>query len=180
MTTTGLAVAYDSAGDQTYATVVTDYLLRPLNAAADGQPWTELAVHSGAAFGFDGFVDGYLAGPYDAIPYGRLHAPREDALRVTARWGWSGIPDPIRQACLAAGLAAAVPAGLPAGVAGSPEAGSELRLLSKLDPDVMVAVRPYKRAWGRSEHERANGERACPARSHRSPATCRAARSPRG
>lgn len=34
------------------------------------------------------------------------------------------------------------------GVLGSPEMGGEIRLLAKLDPDVQVLVRPYKRWWG--------------------------------
>ena len=38
----------------------------------------------------------------------------------------------------------------PFGVAGSPDAGSEMRLLARVDPDVAVALEPYRRRiWTR-------------------------------
>jgi hypothetical protein len=35
----------------------------------------------------------------------------------------------------------------PAGVAGSPETGSEVRLLARVDPDVAVSLKDYIRWW---------------------------------
>jgi hypothetical protein len=82
-TTTGLIVKTDSAGDGTYATTwaSTDYELQPLNAAADGQAytWTRIAA-----------VDRYL------FPTVGKVAP----LQVTAKFGWSEIPDEVEQACI--------------------------------------------------------------------------------
>lgn len=127
MTTTDLAVAYDGVGDQSYSSAITAYRLLPVNAAADERPWTQLAVRSSSAVQPTALGDG---------------------LRITARWGWSGIPDAIRKACLLQASRLSSRRDSPFGVAGSPEVGSELRLLARLDPDVSVAVRPYRRVWG--------------------------------
>lgn len=82
-TTTGLIVKTDSVGDGTYATTwaSTDYELQPLNADANGQAycWTRI-----------GAVDRYL------FPTSGKVAP----LQVTAKFGWSAIPDEVEQACI--------------------------------------------------------------------------------
>lgn len=82
-TTTGLIVKTDTAGDGTYATTwaSTDYELQPLNADANGQAycWTRLAA-----------VDRYV------FPVAGKVAP----LQVTAKFGWSQIPDEVEQACI--------------------------------------------------------------------------------
>jgi hypothetical protein len=141
MTTVGLVVEFDGAADHTYSTAITDYLLRPLNASAKGRPATELVIHASAAnpllgsFGALGGLAG-VGGPYGL---------REDALRVTARWGWTAVPDAVKEATLLQASRILSRRNSPHGIAGSPEAGSETRLLAKLDPDVMVALRPYCR-----------------------------------
>lgn len=127
MSQADLTVGYDTAADQTWSDAVTNYQLRPANAFADGRPWTELWVRSASTVQPAGAADG---------------------VRVTARWGWTGVPDAIRQACLIQASRLLKRRDSPFGVAGSPEAGSELRLLARLDPDVAVAVRPYRRVWG--------------------------------
>lgn len=82
-TTVGLIVKTDSSGDGTYATTwsSTDYELQPLNASADGgaYAWTRIAA-----------VDRYL------YPTAGKVAP----LQVTAKFGWSSIPDEVEQACI--------------------------------------------------------------------------------
>lgn len=82
-TTTGLIVATDSNEDSTYATTwaSTDYQLEPLNANTDqvAHAWWRLVA-----------VDRYL------FP---VHA-RRATLRVTARFGWSAVPDEVTEACL--------------------------------------------------------------------------------
>ena len=127
MTSTGLVVRFDDAEDQTYTTTLTDYVLRPVNAASEGLPWSELWVRSSSA---------------------ELPTAREDGMRITAIWGWSGVPDAIRQACLLQASRLLARRDSPFGIAGSPETGSEVRLLARLDPDVAVALRPYRRMWG--------------------------------
>ncbi|MBL8926321.1 MAG: hypothetical protein JNM77_08780 [Pseudonocardia sp.] len=124
MTTTDLAVAFDSDGDETYADTITAHTLRNRNAAAEGRPWTELAILSTS----------------DVQP---TDAP--DAVRVTAVWGWSAVPDAVKQATLLQASRLLVRRDSPYGVAGSPEAGTEIRLLERLDPDVAVVLAPYRR-----------------------------------
>lgn len=127
MSTTGLVVAFDSDGDESYSTTITDYVLEPRNAQADQRPWTELVVKSTSAIKPSACADG---------------------MRITALWGWDEVPAAIEQACLLQAARLLKRRDSPFGVAGSPEAGNELRLLAKLDPDVAVAVRPYRRIWG--------------------------------
>lgn len=84
-TTAGLVIKTDTGGNGTYATTwaSTDYELLPLNGIADGQPW-----------------------PYNRIrTIGTQRFPcytwnRPAQLQVTAKWGWSAVPDPVYQACL--------------------------------------------------------------------------------
>lgn len=103
---------------------LTEYTLEPVNAAADGEPWTSLV--------------------FDAAPY---PACVRNGNTVTASWGWTEVPDPIKQACLLQGARFFTRRNAPFGVAGSPELGSEVRLQAKVDPDVAVSIGPYTRWW---------------------------------
>jgi hypothetical protein len=129
MTTTGLLVAVDILDDLTYSSSVDSaYVIEgPRNAAAKGRPWTELVIH-------------------------RLSSVQptwtENCVKVTARWGWSSVPTTIKQATLLQASRILARRDSPFGVAGSPEVGSEMRLLARLDVDVAVAVAPYRRWWG--------------------------------
>jgi len=119
--TTSLVVASSPNWvDDPVAVDAADYTLLPLNAAADGRPWEriELAATSGAT-----------------------------RLQVTGLWGWSAVPDTIKQATLIQALRFVRRRDAPFGVAGSPELGSELRLLAQVDPDVELMLSGYKRRW---------------------------------
>lgn len=128
-TTTGLVVATDDARTGDYATTWTlnsDFYLSPTNAAAAGQPWSRLA----------------------AITYGGRRFPTfERAVKVTALWGPTETPAGIKQATLLQASRLWLRKQAPFGVAGSPDMGSEVRLLAKLDPDVEALVRPFRRQW---------------------------------
>lgn len=97
--------------------------LYPLNAAAELKPWTQLVIPDDVRLSLDRpFVD------------------------IAEHWGWLAVPD-------TAEMATAIQAGRFAkrrdalfGVAGSPDAGSELRLLARLDPDVAVMCQVLRRA----------------------------------
>lgn len=58
------------------------------------------------------------------------------------------IPAEIKLACLIQASRLVTRKDAPFGIAGSPDVGSEMRLLAKLDPDVQVLVRPHKSWWG--------------------------------
>lgn len=127
MTNVGLAVAFDAAGDGTYSTTVAAYLLRPVNAAQKGRPWTLLAVPDRS---------------------GTLLSCLDGGVRVTARWGWTAVPSAVKEAVLLQTSRLLLRRDLPfgAGVAGSPAVGSVVvRLLPELDPDVEVTLRDYRR-----------------------------------
>ena len=126
-TTTDLAVAVDRDGDGTFEetfVLETDYRLSPFNATATGRPWTTLEAITGNYF-----------------PQG------ERRVRVTARWGYSAVPASVKQATLIQASRLWKRKDSPYGIAGSPELGNELRLLSTLDPDVQALLRPYRHTW---------------------------------
>jgi hypothetical protein len=97
--------------------VTTSVVLYPLNAAAKGRPWTMMKVTSA------------------------------EVVTVHAIFGWTAVPATIVQATLLQASRLVKRRDAPFGVAGSPEMGSEIRLLAKLDPDVEVMIRPYRRYW---------------------------------
>lgn len=69
---------------------------------------------------------------------------------VQTQFGWPSIPTTVTQATLLQAARLIRRREAPFGIAGSPDAGgSELRLLAMADPDVMVALRPYRRDWPR-------------------------------
>jgi hypothetical protein len=127
--TTDLEVDFDLAEDLTFSTALTsgDWRLHPLNALAEGEPWTHIEIRHDAS-----------AQPPTSI----------GAVRVTGLWGWASVPDDIVQACLLQVSRIFERRQSPFGVAGSPADGSELRLLERLDPDVAVLVRNRRRMWG--------------------------------
>lgn len=127
-TTTSLVVKTDSANDGTFATTLTlntDYRLAPYNAGLDGKPWRYLVAESGVVF-----------------------PTCERGVEVTAKWGWTTVPTIVKQACLIQAARFFTRKNSPYGVAGSPDMGNELRLLSSLDPDVRVLLQPVTRYWG--------------------------------
>ena len=120
MTTTDLVV--EIAG-----TAVTAFTLEPRNAAAEGKPWELLVVDTDSP----------------TTPTGD-----EYEAAATANWGWTAVPATVEQATLLQGSRFMARREAPFGVAGSPELGSEVRLLARVDVDVAVMLGPYVRWWG--------------------------------
>lgn len=127
MDTTGLTVAFDTEGDETYSTAITLWATRPVNAAQYNRPWHDLVLR-----------------PPDGVEVTDTDA----GVRVTARWGWTAVPNAVKEATLLQASRLLSRRDSPFGVAGSPDAGSEVRLLAKVDPDVEVALAPYRRSNG--------------------------------
>lgn len=126
MIVTGAAVVGDY-GDYSWGTSLTSYDFMPRNAPAKGRPYTEIWFRTTGS---------------------TLPVTLEDGVRVTARWGWSAVPDTIELATRLQVARLHARRDAPFGVAGSPEQGSELRLLDRLDPDVAQMIRAYYRWWG--------------------------------
>lgn len=117
-TDVGLSVLVDEVN------IVTEFVKEPQNAAPKGRPWTRIRFTADSEF----------------YP---TKSPHE--VTVTARYGWADIPDAIRKATLLQSTRLFSRRVSPFGVAGSPELGSELRLLNQVDPDVAVSLRDFRR-----------------------------------
>lgn len=108
-TTDGLVIEYDAGADGTYSTawtVATDVQLEPLNGVVGGAPgwpyWRLRTLASSFAI---------------SEPRGRA------SLRITAKWGWADVPDPVYQSCLILASETFKLATAPFGVAGFGEFG---------------------------------------------------------
>lgn len=86
--------------------------------------------------------------PYTTLISTASLSTDEDAVEITALWGWNAVPDTIVQATLIQAHRFYMRQHAAFGVAGSPELGNELRLLERIDADVAVMLRPYTRHWG--------------------------------
>jgi hypothetical protein len=105
---------------------IDDYVLEPRNAAAKGRPWERMVIRPSSTY----------------VPTGLV-----DQAAFTASWGWTEVPDPVKEATLMQASRFTARRNSPYGIAGSPDEGSEMRLLARLDPDVAVVVGPYRRWW---------------------------------
>lgn len=129
--TTGLVIKTDTTGDGTYTTTwaVSDYRLEPANAAvvADGDTGDPYAWWRIEA------IDRYT---FPTV--GRRHT-----LQVTARFGWSGLPDEVHEACLLKSAKLYKRRSSPEGVAGFGEFG--VVRIGRQDPDVMELLGPLRK-----------------------------------
>jgi hypothetical protein len=119
MDVTGLDVQAENGG-------IDSYTLHPINARQKGKPYEQLVVHADST----------------VKPSG------ERLVTMTAPWGWTAYPTAVKEATLLQGSRFHFRRFSPAGVAGSPDTGSEVRLLARLDPDVAVSLKDYIRWWG--------------------------------
>jgi hypothetical protein len=129
-TTTDLVVTVDTDGDgDADQTLVngTDFDLWPANAPADGLTWTRLVLRGAASA---------------AWPTGYHRA-----VTITARWGWPAVPAAIKVATRFQAARFFARRNATFGVAGSPEMGSEMRLLERLDPDLVTSLAKFRRPW---------------------------------
>jgi hypothetical protein len=127
MTVTSLVVKVDEDGDGTFEetlTIDTDFRMFPYNAAADGVPWSHIVLEDGVSF-----------------------PTQLRGVEVTAKWGWSSVPVLVKQACLVQAARFFQRRNAPFGIAGSPEMGSEMRLLAMVDPDVALMLSSVVRHW---------------------------------
>lgn len=120
-------IATDDNFNQTYSTVwaTSDYMVEPVNNPRRGWPYTRLLAIGAFIF------------PYN-LP---------QSVRVKAVWGWSAIPSEIEMATRLQAARLFVRRQSPFGIAGTPELGT-VRLGSRLDPDVEVLLRPFRKtSW---------------------------------
>lgn len=125
-TTTGLVIKTDTAGDGTYATTwaSTDYQLEPLNANLTDAAYAWWRIVA---------IDRYTY-PSSA---------RRPTLQVTAKFGWSAIPDEVTEACLLKAASLFKRKDAPFGIAGFGDFGAVR--IGRADPDVIDLLGPYRR-----------------------------------
>lgn len=127
-------IPIDDLMDQTGLTVsvtagaITQFTAYPVNAAQRSRPWTRLAVSKDSLVKPKGLVS---------------------EVTVTGKWGWTAVPDVVKLCTKLQAARLFKRRDAPFGIAGSPDTGSELRLLAKVDPDLAVSLRPYIR-WDRA------------------------------
>lgn len=111
-------------------TIESDFYLEPMNAAADGQPWTGIRT---------------IARPfiYTLAERAAGWAGFDGRITVTGKWGWAATPPEIVQATsiLASRLLRRAREAPFAVVGGSD--GEAIRL-ARLDPDVAMLIAPYE------------------------------------
>lgn len=122
---TGITVAFDATGNGSYTTPCTTFRAEPVNAPTKGVPYTSLLFDLG------------VVPPLNA--YG---------VQVTVAWGWAAIPSAVVLANMIQAARFVKRRDSPFGIAGSPEMGNEMRLLAKLDPDLIVMLAEYNLRTG--------------------------------
>ncbi len=100
---------------------VTSWSYEPDNALADGEPYQRLVVTGRSC-------------------------PGQLSLTSPA-WGWTAVPSAVSVGLLLMAARLAARRGAPFGTAGSPSDGSEIRLLARLDPDMLTTLKPLRRKW---------------------------------
>lgn len=123
----GLVVKTDTTGDGSYATTwdSADYQLEPLNAETvdSAYAWWRIVAVDEKTF-----------------PVSRFRP----TLQVTAKWGWSAVPDDVQLACLIKSSALFERRNSPQGVAGFGDMGV-VRISRYGDPDVVELLSAYTR-----------------------------------
>lgn len=115
-TTSGLIIATDDDDDGVFETTWTtaDYELRPLNGMMNGRTgWPYWQI--GAA----GFSK-------------RFHSTRHANVQVTAMWGWTSVPTPVKEACLMLGADTFQVKDTRLGIAGADQFGTIVRVRDSL------------------------------------------------
>jgi hypothetical protein len=96
----------------------------PYNAASQGAAYTKLVFAQGVV-----------------LPNG------DGQLKVNAKWGWITVPTTVKNACLLQASRYVKRRDSPLGVAGFAEMGGVMRVLAKLDPDVIMMLNAFMRHW---------------------------------
>lgn len=124
-TTTGLAIYTDASGDGVYEDTWTtsDYYLRPYNVK-NGQPYYAIETRIGGNFIFP------------TVPHG---------VKITATWGFTAVPDQIKQACILQSERLFKRFATPLGSSGMTALGEVRLQIPNADGDVLALLKPYVR-----------------------------------
>lgn len=111
----------------------------------DGTPEITLAANTDFRLATNKTVPGWPFTGIQITSFGTHTLPRgvTEGVEVIGTRGWPAIPEPVKAAALLQCSRIHARRQSPYGVAGSPEGGI-VRLLSRLDPDVELMLRPYR------------------------------------
>lgn len=115
----------DDDGDGTYETTWTantDYQLQPLNASLQSRPYRRIVAVGGKTF--------------PLVPL-----PDPPSVQINGTWGWSAIPDDVREACVLLSMRQFARYNAALGVVGFAEMAVQVRAV---DPDVRDLLNPYQ------------------------------------
>lgn len=123
------ALLTDQDGDGTFEqswTENTGFVLEPLNAAADGWPYTQIRLHPSSTVSFPASF------------------PR--SVKLTGKFGWSEVPDPVQRACgLLASKILKRSREDPLGAAEAMALGGAVVRMTEADPMVSRLLAPFIR-----------------------------------
>lgn len=123
--TTTVTVKTDNDGDGIFETTLvqgTDYQLEPLDAILRGKPFRRIVAIGGKSFPI-------------------VFAPNRALVQVTAFWGFSYIPDDVREACVLLSMRGFARLNAALGVVGFADMAFQVRAV---DPDVRDLLAPYR------------------------------------
>ena len=124
--TTTITIKIDSAGDGTYATTLTqntDYVLQPRNVVIQTRPYESARMVGTQSF-----------------PLPTIKA--FETAEVTTVWGWSAVPDDVREACILLSMRQFARLNAALGVVGFADMAITVRAV---DPDVRDLLSPYRK-----------------------------------
>ena len=126
LATSTVTIKIDSAGDGTYAQTLvqgTDYVLQPRNVVVESRPYESARMVGTKSF------------PLRIIK-------SFETVEVTGVWGWSAIPDDVREACILLSMRQFARLNAALGVVGFADMAITVRAV---DPDVRDLLSPYRR-----------------------------------
>lgn len=122
---TNLLVKTDTTGDGTYDTTWTinvDYQLEPLNSTILQRPYRRISAIGAKTF------------PLNT-------PPSPPYVQITAEWGWSSVPDDVREATVLLAMRGFARYNAALGVVGFGDMAMNVRAV---DPDVREMINPYR------------------------------------
>lgn len=142
--TTDLEVKTDDDADGVFETtwsLGTDYLTEPLNADADGGAWHVWKLIAVGSRRFPVRPDAVVAPYLWATVWQGTGATLRPSLQVTARWGWSATPEPVRKAATLAAMRLYKRKDTPLGFEGFQDFGAVR--ITRIDPDIAELLADY-------------------------------------
>lgn len=124
---TGLTLQVDPGNTGVYNQTITAYVLRPPNALANKRVYTQIAILPTSSVQPSWFTD---------------------SAKALGKWGWISYPTTVKTATYIQAHRFAKRRQSPMGVTGSPQKGTEKKLLEECDPDVKLMLTDYvKLGW---------------------------------